>query len=162
MEYSFASLGQQLGDHAPFLVSLSDGSDNELRIIIAPATVGEAGVRANGDRSNGILDDIRAKCRPIEPDKSALFEIYFENYITYRVTSESYAVGDPEEISFGGYLAIVEKSKYLDHLEEIAGVFQLDDGTFFPGEWKQYGVYTQNHIIEIISHCPPVVTKIQQ
>ena len=57
---------------------------------------------------------------------------------------------------------IVEKSRYLDHLEEIAGVFQLDDGTFFHGEWKQYGVYTQNHIIEIISHCPPVVTRIQQ
>ena len=161
MEYSFISLGQQLGDHGPFLVSLSDGPDNELRVVIARAVAGEVGVRTKGDMSNGVLNDILSKCRPIEPDETALYEIYFENYITYRITNESYAVGDPEEISYGGYLAIVKKSKYLDRLDEIAGVFQLDDGTFFPGEWKQYGIYTQNHIIEIISHCSPVVTKIQ-
>lgn len=161
MEYSFISLDQQLGNHSPFLVSLSDGPDNELRIVIAPAVMGETGTRPIEDVDHEILHDILSKCCPIEPDETALYEIYFENYITYRITNESYAVGDPEEISYGGYLAIVKKSKYLDRLDEIAGVFQLDDGTFFPGEWKQYGIYTQNHIIEIISHCSPVVTKIQ-
>lgn len=159
MKYSFMSLDQQLGGHAPFLVSLSDGPDNELRIVIAPAVVGVAGA-GPGDTGSGILNDILSKCRPIEPDKATLYEIYFENYIIYQVKNESYAAYDPDEILSGQYLAVVEKSKFLDSIDETTNAFQLDNGTFFPGEWKQYSIYTQNHVIEIISHCPPKVTKI--
>ncbi len=36
-------LDQSLGDHAPFLVALSDGLGETLRLVLAPATAGEPG-----------------------------------------------------------------------------------------------------------------------
>lgn len=38
---SFEELDLMFGDHAPFLMSLSDGSQEELRIVIATAVVGD-------------------------------------------------------------------------------------------------------------------------
>ena len=40
---SFEKLDLMLGDHAPFLMSLSDGLQEELHIVIAAAEVGEVG-----------------------------------------------------------------------------------------------------------------------
>ena len=51
---SFEKLDLMLGDRAPFLVSLSDGLDNELRIIISPASIGEVGSR-NVEPADSIL-----------------------------------------------------------------------------------------------------------
>ena len=42
-EITFEALDRLLGDHAPFLMSLSDGMQEELHIIVAAAEVGEVG-----------------------------------------------------------------------------------------------------------------------
>ena len=57
------------------------------------------------------------------------------------------------------FLITFEKSRLLDSLCEITDVIQSDNGTWYPGMWKHYGVYTQNHVIDVVSHCPPVVTQ---
>ena len=75
---SFEKLDLMLGDRAPFLVSLSDGLDNELRIIISPASIGEVGSR-NVEPADSILHGILSKCRPITPDQRDQYEIHFEN-----------------------------------------------------------------------------------
>lgn len=40
---TFEMLDSRLGDNAPFLISLSDGLQEELRIVISGATVGKMG-----------------------------------------------------------------------------------------------------------------------
>ena len=94
---SFEKLDLMLGDRAPFLVSLSDGLDNELRIIISPASIGEVGSR-NVEPADSILHGILSKCRPITPDQRDQYEIHFENYIVYQNRNESWATYFPEEI----------------------------------------------------------------
>ena len=160
---SFEALDLRLGDHAPFLISLTDGPDNELRVVISPAAVGEVGEGNTVDTDIlqcNTLHCILSKCRPITPDESTLYDIYFENYIVYQTRNESYASYDAEEIRSGTYLITFEKSKLLESLSTITDAFRSDDGTCYPGDWKHYGIYTQNHVIDVISHCPPVISCI--
>lgn len=160
---SFEGLDLMLGDHAPFLVSLSDGLQEELHIIIAAAEVGAVGsnipdFEGVDESTQQALHEILADTRPIEVNERRLFEICFHDYIIYQIRNESFWSGDPHEVRHGKYLITFEKSKLLSHLEEITDAQQSDDGSFYPGEWTHYGIYTQNHVIDVISHCPPVIS----
>lgn len=154
---SFEELDLIFGNHAPFLSAISDGPDNELRIVISAASVGEV-IGDNGVTTNEALNDILSKCRPIMPDSHTLYEIFFENYIIYQTRNESWATYFPEEIRHGTFLITFEKSRLLDHLSEMTDVFKSDDDTWYPAKWIHYGIYTQNHVIDVISHCPPVIS----
>ena len=154
---SFEELDHILGIHAPFLSAISDGPDNELHVVITAAKVGEVG-SGLGDANNA-LHDILLESRPITPDNKVQYEIYFENYIIYQVRNESFAIYGEEEIRYGTHLIIFEKSRLLNGLNTVANVFKSDDGTCYPGNWTHYGIYTQNHVIDIISHCPPVIMR---
>ena len=68
---TFKILDSMLGDHAPFLISLSDGLQEELRIIIAGAKVGNIGgnvpeFEETNKATKQALSEILAKTRPIE------------------------------------------------------------------------------------------------
>lgn len=163
---SFEELDLMLGNHAPFLISLSDGLKEELYIIIAAAEVGDLGGNipdfqefdeATQQAFHGILVD----SRPIERNESSLYEICFHDYIIYQVRNESFCSDDPDEIrhGHGKYLITFEKSLLLSHLGTITDAQQLDDGSFYPGKWTHYGIYTQNHVIDVISHGPPVISR---
>lgn len=160
---SFEKLDLMLGDHAPFLMSLSDGLQEELHMVIAAAEVGEVGgnildFEGVDESTQQAIYEILADTRPIEVNERRLFEICFHDYIIYQIKNESFLSGDPHEIRHGKYLVTFEKSRLLSHLKEITDVQQLDDGSFYPGKWTHYGIYTQNHVIDIISHCPPDVS----
>ena len=159
---SFEELDLMLGNHAPFLMSLSDGLQEELHIVIAAAEVGDVGsnipdFEGVNESTRQALHEILADTQPIKADERRLFEICFHDYIIYQIRNESFWSGDPHEVRHGKYLITFEKSKMLSHLEEITDAQQLDDGSFYPGKWAHYGIYTQNHVIDIISHCPPDV-----
>lgn len=160
---SFEELDRMLGGHAPFLMSLSDGLQEELHIVIATAEVGEVGgnipdFEGMDESTQQTLHEILADTRPIEVSERCLFEICFHDYIIYQIRNESFWSGDPHEVRHGKYLITFEKSTLLAHLEEITDAQQLDDGSFYPGKWTHYGIYTQNHVIDVISHCPPDVS----
>ena len=76
----------------------------------------------------------------------------------YQIRDESYCSFDPEEIRHGRYLITFEKSKLLSYLGSVTDAGQLGDGSFYPGKWTHYGIYSQNHVIDVISHIPPVIT----
>ena len=161
---SFEELDLMFGDHAPFLMSLSDGLQEELHIIISAAEVGNLGdnipdFEAVDETTRQALQGILAKSRPIEANENCLFEICFHDYIIYQTRNESFCFFVPNEIRHGKYLVTFEKSKLLSYLGEITDAQQLDDGSFYPGEWTHYGIYTQNHVIDVISHCPPDVSR---
>lgn len=145
-------------NYAPFLDEIVEESDNGLHInIFCPKVENED---KNHHKSYDIegIDEILARCKLIVPNQDASVEI-FENYIIYQVRNESYCSFDKDEIRHGKYLIIFEKSKLLDYLSISTDAQQLSDGTYYPDSWKHYGIYTQNHIIDVISHDEPKIYK---
>lgn len=164
---TFKTLDSELGNHAPFLVSLSDGLQEELHIIISGAAVGNLGDNIPGFKgpdgaAKQTLRDILAESRPIEANEQCSYEICFHNYIIYQIRNESFCSYDPEEIRHGRYLILFERSKLLSHLGAVTDAQRLDDGSYYPGEWKHYGIYTQNHIIDVIALDAPDISKIKK
>lgn len=144
-----------LGDQAPFLSVLEESPDNELHIRINAAFVGEM----EPEMLDGLdqpVASVVAKCRPIQPS-SRVIDIRFDNYIMYQVRNESFCQFEPKSIRNGNYLATYEQSKLLEYLSVATDVQQDDDGSFYPAPWAHYSIFTQNQVIDIISHCEPVL-----
>ena len=158
---SFAEADKILSEPkaAPFLRSLEECEDNELRITVAGAKIGDCAADTFDDTA---LGRILSQCRPIESDENLAFEITFESYIIYQVRNESFCSYDPEEIRSGKFLIVFEKSELLDYLTVSTDACRLDDGSFYPAEWKHYGIYTQNHVIDVVSQCEPKVLRLTQ
>ena len=152
---SFPQADALLGDSAPFLSVLEESPDNELHIRINAAFVGEM----EPEMLDGLDQpeaSVVAKCRPIQPS-SRVIDIRFENYIMYQVRNESFCQFEPKSIRNGNYLATYEQSKLLEYLSVATDVQQGDDGSFYPAPWVHYAIFTQNQVIDIISHCAPVL-----
>ena len=146
------AFGQQDAGHAPFLVSLSEEFDNALRLVISLSYTGEKGQNFD-DMGIPALGEILRECRPIYPDENQTYEILFEGYILYQIRNESYCSWDDYEIRKGTYFILFEKSRLLDALPV------LTDCQFLSG-WKHYGIYCQNHIIDVISCYEPEIKNL--
>ena len=164
---TFKILDSKLGSRAPFLMSLSDGLQEELHIIIAGAKVGNLGdnipdFEETDDATKQALTEILVGTRPIEIDEQHFYRICFRDYIIYQIRNESYASCGPGEIRHGHYLVVFEKSELLSRLSSITDAQQLDDGSHYPGEWTHYGIFTQNHIIDVIALGEPEISAISE
>ena len=138
-----------------FLERLIDTPDNELIIFVCKSALG-------GKKQNAMLPTqvrkLLSKCTPIVPDKDQLYKICFSSYIVYQTGNESYAAFDPNEIRTGDGLVLFEKSRLLNSLNTFSNAF--DDGDHaFPAKFRHYGVYTLNHVVDIISHVKPTIEK---
>lgn len=158
-------LNSKLGNLAPFLISLSDGLQEELHITIAGAELGNLGgnipdFEETDDATKRALTEMLSKARPIEVNEQCFYKICFRDYIIYQIRNESYASCSPEEIYPDQYVAIFEKSELLSRLSVVTDAQRLDDGSYYPGEWTHYGVFTQNHIIDVIALDPPEILEI--
>lgn len=154
---TFEELDKALGKYAPFLLSLSDGGENELLVTISPSEVGEMRELTEAGEPNPALRGLLNNSRPILPNEKLAYTITFEGYILYQVGNESCCSGDPRD-SFGGrFLRIYEKSALLKHIGELSDAQILEDGTYYPGKWAHYEIVTQNHIISVISLDKPLV-----
>lgn len=140
----------------PFLMELKEETENELHITISGA-VAEEEANAGDPTGNPALDQILAQCKPIVPDPSRRFELVFENYIMYQVRNESYGSFDEASEKTGVYLVQFEKSHFLDYLLVATDACRLDDGSCYPAPWKHYGIYTQNHMVDVIAQEEPKV-----
>lgn len=145
--------------HAPFLIKAEEIEDNCIRFIVSLACEGEKGSDTN-DMGIDRLGEILSKATPIYPNKNEMYEIVFEQYILYQTRNESYCSLDNYEIEYGKHFILFERSRLLDILPMITDCQILSDGIAYPGEWKHYGIYCQNHIIDIISHDQPTIKKL--
>lgn len=86
----------------------------------------------------------------------AKFMCFFLHRIIKNIPS---AFGTPiwSEIHIGKHLIVFEKSKLLNYLSILTDAQRCDNGEFFPYQWQHYGVYTQKHIIDVVSHIEPQV-----
>ena len=145
----FGSSNDSLGEHTFTLKILDD--DEKLKIIIANMVKGKI---ANNNESNEIISDLLNENIPINFDRDDIYEIVFPRYIIYQVRNESYCSYDDYEIRKGKTLHIYEKSKFIDYLKTTV------DHALFPDEWKHYGISSDNHSIDIVSHEKPIIKKV--
>lgn len=151
---TFQQADALLGDSAPFLSVLEESPDKELHIKINATFVGEMEPEILDGLDEPVVSVV-AKCRPIQ-SSNRVIDIRFENYIMYQVRNESFSYIE-RKARQGKYLAIYNESFLLNHLDEITAAHQGDDGSFYPAPWKHYSVFTQNQVIDIISHSEPVL-----
>jgi len=133
------------------MIEIQETYKDCLRIVIA-----EAGQKISlEEEPNGTLRKILNESKPIEvTDRSARYEIIFEDYIAYVVTNESYAGGIEEK--FEGRLArVYSESAFLNYIGQ--GTFAT---TEYPGPFVHYGFCCLNQIIDVVSEEPPVVKLI--
>lgn len=137
-----------------FLVKLEEGEENRLKIVILLSTCGDVGENIPHDTKD-VIRRILKKTRPVYPDDENTYEIYFDNYVMYQVRNESFAAFDKDETRKGKRLIIFEKSKLLDYMKQV--IWADDD---YIGQYKHYGIYTENQIIDVISHVEPTIRKL--
>ncbi|MCM1299102.1 MAG: hypothetical protein NC203_08980 [Firmicutes bacterium] len=148
-----------LEKQAPFLCRLSEGEDNCLSSEIALSFLGEAGGISEAFGDNEKISELLSKASPLYPDHSKIYEITFDRYIMYQVRNESYSSWDNYEVRRGKYFIVFERSRLLDYLAAATDCRVLPDGSFYPDKWTHYGIYCQNHIIDVVSAFPPTIVK---
>ncbi len=153
----FGSENKECGDF-PFIINIDD-TDNVLKILFALPKIGEKGSDIDEDTKDEIKELLK-EAYPIYPDEKNIYEITFEDYIFYQVRNESYCTYDDYEIGKGRHLIIYEKSRLLDYVSTATICCKLDNGDFFPGEWKHFEVSSENQIIDVITCVEPIIRKI--
>ena len=143
-----------------FCERLIDGPDNELTIFITMSTKIKPSTTSLEYEPDEQLRNILLNTMKLVPDYTQVYKIHFDNYIIYQNINESYASYDPTEIRLGNGLILFSKSKFLDNLNEATIAF--DDGKdVYPDKFQHYGIYTLNHIIDVISHIEPNIEKVK-
>ena len=87
------------------------------------------------------------------------FEIRFPSYIMFLTRNESYTAFDGDEVRQGTYLTIFSKSHLIDFYDEV--IIHTEDNSW-PGLETHYGVYTADHIIDVITNEEPIITRIEE
>ncbi len=143
-------------EQMPFLIKSTEGQDNDISFVIAMPVTGEKG-QSQEKTEIPALDKILSACTPLYPDENDTYEIIFENYILHMTSNESFSFGNPDDVRSGDYFVIFEKSKLLDHLTDFAelGIIEARYGK----DYKHYGIFCQNHTIDIITATKPIVRR---
>ena len=142
---------------APFLIKTEEQADNEIKFIIALPVYDEndTGREPTG---NTRPDNLLEKAVPICEDHNNLYEIVFENYVLHMTRNESYTCWDGYEIRQGDYFILFDRSRLLDYLPHIVEIGIVN--AYYPQGYKHYGIYCQNHIIDIVSAIEPKIKKL--
>ncbi|MCD7810581.1 MAG: hypothetical protein LUG91_01840 [Ruminococcus sp.] len=90
----------------------------------------------------------------IATETNIYISIKFESYIMHLTRNESYTVWDDYEVRNGNYLVKFSKSRLIDFYD--VAIIHTEDYSF-PGRGQHYGVYTGDHIIDIIADCIPEI-----
>jgi len=144
-----------------FLRWIGEPKDNHLRLIIEEASPQSHRTWIPPIESSPEIADILAGASPIESDsKSRLFEVSYEDYISYTVMNESYGkFPEPPEL-FTGKLFREFQWSYL--LEWTRKVSYASDDHPGPGILQHHEIACLNHVIDVITTRPPNLTLIER
>ena len=152
----FGTVNEEINKYsrlAPFAISITENQDNQLSIIIALPVP----IKSKPNHDNPLLNEILSDATQVAADLNNMYEIRFDKYIVYQCRNESYTCFDDSEIRKGKYLIIFEKSKLLDYYESVICDCDSENKK---SKRKHYGIYTENHIIDVIANEPPKITKL--
>ena len=142
-------------DNMPYILNINDNIDNVLKIIVSLPYSGEKGSEAS-NTGNKDLDEILKKAYPVLIDYNEIYEITFESYIMYQTRNESFAYLDENSKISGKYFVITKNSSYLKMVKNIT--FYND---IFDNKYMHYGIFSWNHVIDIISAEEPKIVKLE-
>ena len=142
-------------DNMPYILNINDNIDNVLKIIVSLPYSGEKGSEAS-NTGNKDLDEILKKAYPVLIDYNEIYEITFESYIMYQTRNESFAYLDENSKVLGEYFTIIKNSSYLKMVKSIT--FYND---IFDDKYIHYGIFSWNHVIDIISAEEPKIVKLE-
>ena len=142
-------------DNMPYILNINDNVDNALKIIVSLPYSGEKGSEAS-NTGNKDLDEILKKAYPVLIDYNEIYEITFESYIMYQTRNESFAYPDENSKVLGEYFTIIKNSSYLKMVKNIT--FYND---IFDDKYIHYGIFSWNHVIDIISVEEPKIAKLE-
>ena len=142
-------------DNMPYILNINDNVDNVLKIIVSLPYSGEKGSEAS-NTGNKDLDEILKKAYPVLIDYNEIYEITFESYIMYQTRNESFAYLDENSKVLGEYFTIIKNSSYLKMVKSIT--FYND---IFDNKYMHYGIFSWNHVIDIISAEEPKIAKLE-
>ena len=142
-------------DNMPYILNINDNIDNVLKIIVSLPYSGEKGSEAS-NTGNKDLDEILKKAYPVLIDYNEIYEITFESYIMYQTRNESFAYLDENSKVLGEYFTIIKNSSYLKMVKSIT--FYND---IFDDKYIHYGIFSWNHVIDIISAEEPKIAKLE-
>ena len=139
----------------PYILNINDNIDNVLKIIVSLPYSGEKGSEAS-NTGNKNLDEILKKAYPVLIDYNEIYEITFESYIMYQTRNESFAYPDENSKVLGEYFTIIKNSSYLKMVKSIT--FYND---IFDDKYMHYGIFSWNHVVDIISAEEPKIVKLE-
>ena len=142
-------------DNMPYILNINDNIDNVLKIIVSLPYSGEKGSEAS-NTGNKDLDEILKEAYPVLIDYNEIYEITFESYIMYQTRNESFAYPDENSKVLGEYFTIIKNSSYLKMVKSIT--FYND---IFDDKYMHYGIFSWNHVIDIISAEEPKIAKLE-
>lgn len=142
---------------APFLIKTEEQADHVVKFVIALPACGEKDI-GREPTGNPRLDNLLENAALICEDHNHLYEIVFENYVFHMTRNESYTCWDDYEIRRGDYFILFDRSRLLDYLPHIVEMGIVN--AYFPQGHKHYGIYCQNHMIDIISAIEPTIKKL--
>jgi hypothetical protein len=136
-------------DHL-FLTNIYEPNDNSLLLQV------KGSVTAEQETDVYVTAEKSIRARAVSIDENApYYEIYFKHYVSYHVLNESYAGFSeknlPDLIGFGR-IRVFTTSGYMDYILKETFANQI-----FPGELKHYAVYTEDHVVHVISPYDPVI-----
>lgn len=138
------------------MIEIQETCKDCLRLIIAETGVSDTAPRVSSEKEpNEVLRNIINESRSIEvTEKSAHYEIVFDDYIAYAVINESYA-GSIDEKYEGRLARVYSESAFLNYIGQ--GTFATNE---YPGPFVHYGFCCLNQIIDVVSVDPPAIRLI--
>jgi hypothetical protein len=125
-----------------YLTAIEEPSDNNLRIVVAPASA----------RGPIEVTEVGEARRILPSETEPAFELVWFDYVAYAMRSESYArLEDGEEPSIES-LSLRTNSAFLAYVR--ASTFATDA---FPGPLKHWSLDTLNHCLDVVSTSPPEI-----
>lgn len=143
-----------------YLRGLHEPRDNKIRFLVE-----EAGVQTTRPVQEGsVLASVAAllqDAQPIESDSSSrLFEIVYDEYISYTISNESYSKFPQLPEVFTGNLFRIFSWSYL--LEMTRKTSYAGDDHPGPGPLEHHEIPCLNHVIDVITTRPPTIVIVDR
>ena len=71
--------------------------------------------------------------------------------------NESYTAWNDDEIRQGNYLIVFTRSRLIDAYDDL--IIHTENYSWL-GRGTHYGVYTADHIIDVLSDSTPIITRL--
>jgi hypothetical protein len=134
--------------------------DNKLRLVIQEAKL-QAPKVLLAEPKPGIIEALFRDARPIESDSTCrVFELIYDEYISYTISNESYSKYPEEPEIFEGKLFRIFGWSYL--LEMTRRTSYAGDEHPGPEPLQHHQIPRLNHVIDVITTRPPQVALLNE